>query len=188
LVLGRCLGPSTYIGPAMTAKILKQNGQYVHHTTPGKLTVIVRALYGLKSAGASFRNHLADYMRELGYDSCKADPDVWMKPEIRANDGFKYYSYVLCYVDDVLCIHHNAREQIRSIDRRFPLKKSSVGDLDIYLGAKLRKVELENGVNAWSLSPSKYVQEAVKNVKAREVSGTALAEEGHFPFRQGLPA
>jgi hypothetical protein len=45
------------------------------------------------------------------------------------------------------------------------LKEGSVGDPDIYLGAKLRKVTLENGVEAWSMSPSKYVQEAVKNVK-----------------------
>jgi hypothetical protein len=31
----------------------------------GKRAIIVRALYGLKSAGASFRNHLADCMRHL---------------------------------------------------------------------------------------------------------------------------
>ena len=29
-VLGRYLGPSFDIGPAMTAKILKKNGEYVH--------------------------------------------------------------------------------------------------------------------------------------------------------------
>jgi hypothetical protein len=103
-------------------------------------------------------------MRELGYESCKADADVWLKAETRP-DGFKYYSYVLCYVDDVLCIHHDAMNQILAIGKRFPLKKRSVGDPDIYLGAKLRKVTLENGVEAWSMSPSKYVQEAVKNVK-----------------------
>ena len=49
----------------------------------GKRALIVRALYGLKSAGASFRNHLADCMRHLGWTSCIADPDVWLKPEIR---------------------------------------------------------------------------------------------------------
>ena len=38
LVLGRYLGPSADIGPAMTAKILKQNGQYVHRTTLRGLT------------------------------------------------------------------------------------------------------------------------------------------------------
>ena len=36
----------------------------------GKTVVIVQALYGLTSAGASFRNHLADCMCHLGYHSC----------------------------------------------------------------------------------------------------------------------
>ena len=40
----------------------------------GKNAVIVRALYGLKSAGAAFQAHLASCMRDLGYTSCKADP------------------------------------------------------------------------------------------------------------------
>ena len=48
----------------------------------GKRAIIVRALYGLKSAG-SFRNHLADCMRTLGYKSCLADPDLWYKPMVR---------------------------------------------------------------------------------------------------------
>jgi hypothetical protein len=34
----------------------------------------------------------------------------------------------------------------------------SVGDPNIYLGAKLRKATPENGVEAWSMSPSKHVQ------------------------------
>jgi hypothetical protein len=38
LILGRYLGPSTDIGPAMTAKILKGNGQYQHRSTPRGLT------------------------------------------------------------------------------------------------------------------------------------------------------
>jgi hypothetical protein len=38
LVLGRCLGPSADIVPAMTAKTLKQNGQCVHRTTLRGLT------------------------------------------------------------------------------------------------------------------------------------------------------
>ena len=42
------------------------------------------------------------------------------------------------------------------------MKENSIGDPDLYLGAKLRKVALPNGVQAWSTSPSKYIQEAVK--------------------------
>eukprot|EP00978_Attheya_sp_CCMP212_P025454 scaffold81916_cov35-Attheya_sp.AAC.1 len=51
------------------------------------------------------------------------------------------------------------------MDKFFPMKAGSKGSPDMYLGAKLREVKLPNGVYSWSLSPSKYVQEAVRNVK-----------------------
>ena len=43
----------------------------------GKKAIIVRSLYGLKSAGASYRNLMADCMRTMGYEPCQADPDLW---------------------------------------------------------------------------------------------------------------
>jgi hypothetical protein len=43
-----------------------------------------------------------------------------------------------------------------------PLKPSLIGDPDIYLGAKLKLTQLDNGIWAWRLSPSKYVAQAVK--------------------------
>ena len=67
----------------------------------GKRVIIVRALYGLKSAGASFRNYLADCMRHLGWTPCEADQDIWMKAETRPSDGHMYYAYALLYVDDI---------------------------------------------------------------------------------------
>jgi hypothetical protein len=45
------------------------------------------------------------------------------------------------------------------------MKKESIGDPDIYLGSKLRKMVLLNGVEAWMMSPAKYVREAVRNVE-----------------------
>ena len=129
----------------------------------GKRAIIVRALYGLKSAGAAFRAHLASFMRQMGYTSCKADPDLWLKAEIRPSDSVKYYSYILCYVDDILVIHHDSLSVLNQINEYLPLKPTSVGDPDIYLGAKMRYTQLANGVWAWSLSPSKYVAQAVAN-------------------------
>ena len=40
----------------------------------GKKALIVRALYGGKSSGKDFRDHLHDCMEHLGYESCLADP------------------------------------------------------------------------------------------------------------------
>ena len=42
-------------------------------------------------------------MDHLGFKSCPADPDVWMRPAEKA-DGMKYGEYALLYVDDILLI------------------------------------------------------------------------------------
>jgi hypothetical protein len=48
----------------------------------GKRAIIIGSMYGFKSSGASFRNHLADCMQHLGWVSCIADQDLWMKAEV----------------------------------------------------------------------------------------------------------
>ena len=45
----------------------------------------------------------------------------------------------------------------------FKKKDGSIGDQDIYLGAKVKQMDLPNGVKAWALSSSKYIQEAMLN-------------------------
>jgi hypothetical protein len=55
----------------------------------GKIAKIVRALYGGKSAGADYWRHVRSAMNEMGFESCKADPDVWLRPALKA-DGTKY--------------------------------------------------------------------------------------------------
>jgi hypothetical protein len=124
-------------------------------------------------------------MRGLGYAPCLADPDLWWKANTR-DDGFEYYEYVLLYVDDVLAISHEAEEVLRRIDKFFPMKKGSIGPPEIYLGAKMSKVVLPNGVEAWAMSASKYVQEATSNVEdylKREYNGRTLARKAATPMK-----
>jgi hypothetical protein len=61
----------------------------------GKRALIVRALYGLKYAGAAFRKHLAEFMKHLGWEPCRSDRDLWMKAETRPNGGVRYWAYIL---------------------------------------------------------------------------------------------
>ena len=135
----------------------------------GKCALIVRALYGLSSAGTSFRRHLADCMRALGYESCKADADLWYKPMTRLDDNVPYYAYVLLYVDDCMAISHDATTTLQEIDKFFQMKPGSIGDPDIYLGGRLRRTRLANGVLACANLSSKYVHEMVQNV-AKHIS------------------
>ena len=70
-------------------------------------------------------------------------------------------------MDDALVVSENAESILRNeLGRYFELKEESIGPPDHYLGGKVRRVQLENGVNAWTFSSSQYVQTAVKNVEA----------------------
>ena len=130
----------------------------------GKKAFVVRSLCGLKSVGQAFRNHLADCMRTLEYESSLADPDLWMKAETRS-DGSRCCSCILLHVDDCLCIHEDAKSKLLELDKYFKMKPGSIGDPDIYLGVKVKPTRLENGVIAWGMSSSKYVQEGVRTIE-----------------------
>jgi hypothetical protein len=92
-------------------------------------------------------------------------PDQGKKAMTRPEDDFQYYAYVLIYVDDILAIGHDSMAQLNKIDQYFKMKKGSIGDPDIYLGSRLRRVVLPYGVESWLISPTKYVAESVKNVE-----------------------
>ena len=51
------------------------------------------------------------------------------------------------------------------IGRYSELKEASIGPPKMYLGAGIRKVKLDNGMEAWAASSSQYVQAAVMNVE-----------------------
>ena len=151
----------------------------------GRKVIVKRALYGTKSAGRDFRNHLRDCMDHMGYVSCKADPDLWMRIS-KSSHGREYYEYILLYVDDCLCVSEYPRESLDKLNKYFPLKKNSIGEPRIYLGAKLSQVDLPNGVSAWALSTSQYIQEAAKNVEAHlNRKGLLLRKGTNSPLSNG---
>jgi hypothetical protein len=131
----------------------------------GKCALIVRALYGLKSAGEAFRNRLAECMKHVGWNPCRADRDLWMKAETCPDDGVLYWAYILIYVDDILCVHHDPGAPLAKLDEYFKMKKGSIQVPTFYFGAKLKKIVLPNGVVAWNMRSSKFVQSAVQNVQ-----------------------
>jgi hypothetical protein len=80
----------------------------------GKVCVVVHALYGLKSAGALWRATLEQALRDIGFVSTIADPNVWIQP-VACEDKHDYYEMLLVYVDDVLAISHEPKILIDAI-------------------------------------------------------------------------
>ena len=137
----------------------------------GKTAVIVRALYGLKSAGASWRDHLSSVIQQqLKFKSSKADNDIYYKEKIDKS-GRKYYAYLVVYVDDILSIDLNPRESIDMIGSHFSIKKGSVGFPTNYLGSNIRRwkeTSLDGSeFNTFAMGSGSYVKEAVRICKSR---------------------
>ena len=131
----------------------------------GKIIVITRALYGLKSSALMWQNHLADIIgNKLKFKSSLADPDLWYKPMI-TSDGIEYYAYILVYVDNILIIDKNPEQFMDLLKSSYTVKPSSIGEPKNYLGADINKVYYSNNSYAWSMGSRSYVKEAICNIK-----------------------
>ncbi len=123
----------------------------------GHKAIVVRALYGLSllEPGAVFQSRLANCMRHHGYESNKANSNIWMKVSTRENSNRpnKYYSYMSINVDDILCINDDSDSVPPKLGKYFLLKPDPVGEPDVYLQAKLKLMQLKNGVWAWGMGP-----------------------------------
>ena len=120
----------------------------------------------MKSRGAAFILLLSETLHDLGYNPTKADSDVWLRPAVKP-DGFEYYELVLCYVDDVLCMSHDAMSTMKGIQRSFKLKDDKIKEPETYLGAGLSKMTTANGTECWSMSSEAYCKAAVTNVETK---------------------
>lgn len=132
----------------------------------GKIMVISRALYGLKSSGAAWRALLASTLQDMGFKSSLADPDVWLR-RAKKPDGLDYYEMVLVYVDDILVISHDTKSIMSKLAEVYNLKAGSVGPPTRYLGATIGKHQLPDGRDVWCMSADEYLENAIKMVDDR---------------------
>ena len=107
-------------------------------------------------------------------------------------DGYKYYEYVLIYVDDILCCSHRATEIMETMSKLYRLKVNpetgkGYEEPEIYLGAEISKYRpTDDDKEYWSLSARKYVTEAVKNVEAKLTKiGMKLNSRDQGPLPMG---
>ena len=96
-----------------------------------------------------------------------------MKQEFNPN-GDLYYKYMLCYVDDLLHIGFNPKEDMDVLNMIYWLK-GSFGPPDRYLGANIEKLQLKYGRVVWSTNCVDYLNSAIENVdNSLGVDNTAL--------------
>ena len=111
---------------------------------------------------------MAQTLREAGFESCRADPDVWMKPGVKPG-GTKYWQYVLIYVDDILVISHDPQKTMDVLSEKYTLKAGSVKAPDAYLGTKSKQWKIADSDDPhtvrWDISSDTYVKRAIADVE-----------------------
>ena len=128
----------------------------------GSVMLVVQALYGLKTSGTSWRAMFAQTIKDMGFTSTKADPDVYIRAATK-ECGFEYYEMILVYVDDVLHCSHDTNRVESYLKSAYRLKDGSTGEPDRYLGANVKKFVIDGNVRH-ALTCEDYVKSAVSNI------------------------
>jgi hypothetical protein len=132
----------------------------------GENMLIVRALYGLKSSGVAYRAHFASNRLEMGFISCKADPDVWLRPATKSN-GFEYYEYILTYLDNCLILSENPRKIVQVLEQDYQYRSRDVGEPTRYLCAEVGKQVFSDGTKAYYMSAGAYLKQAISEIESK---------------------
>ena len=67
-------------------------------------------------------------MHHLGYESCKADPELWMRAA-KKKDGTEYWEYDLLYTYDVKVVSERCDKFLRNkLGNYFELNEESIAN------------------------------------------------------------
>jgi len=66
---------------------------------------------------------ISDCMKQMGYQACKTDTDLWTKAVVRADDGNQCYAYFLIWCQ-LLLDYHDIMEVLQEMEVYFQMNLS----------------------------------------------------------------
>ena len=142
----------------------------------GHILIIHKALYGLRSSGARWHDKFSDCLRELAFDPCKAEPDIW----IRRNGNI--YEYVAVYVDDLAIVMKDPQGFADTLTKKYKFKLKGTGPISFHLGMDFDRDE----DGTLCIAPRKYIEKMIANYERMfgetpRQNVTAPLEKGDHP-------
>ena len=120
-------------------------------TREGHILVIHKALYGLRTSGLRWHERFASCLRDEGFTPCKAEPDIWMRP------NGDVYEYIAVYVDDLALAMLRPKEFTQLLIDKYKFKLKGTGPISFHLGCDF--IRDDDGVLC--LKPRKYIDRMV---------------------------
>jgi Reverse transcriptase (RNA-dependent DNA polymerase) len=121
----------------------------------GHVLVINKALYGLQTLGKCWHEQLANCLRDLGFQPCVAESDIWL----RVNHNI--YKYIVVYVDDLPIVAKDPQSITDKLSKYSKFKLKGTGPMTFHLGCDYTRNE--HGVLC--LSPTKYIHKVIDAYK-----------------------
>jgi hypothetical protein len=119
----------------------------------GHTLIIYKALYGLRTSGLRWHDRFSDVLRDLGFEPCKAEPDIWM----RRNDDV--YEYVAVYVDDLAIAMKDPQRFVDVLTEKHKFKLKGTGSISFHLGCDF----FRDDDGTLCMAPRKYIEKMVSN-------------------------
>ena len=119
----------------------------------GHVLVIFKALYGLRTSGLRWHERFADCLRDMGFFSCKAEPDVWM----RNKDGI--YEYIAVYVDDLAIVARDPEGITTLLTDKYKFKLKGTGPIMYHLGMDF----FRDDDGTLCIQPKKYIDKMMSS-------------------------
>lgn len=129
----------------------------------GKVVLITKALYGLKSSSAAWHLHLAQSHRLMGFVLSKADPDMWFC-KVQRPDKTECYEYIISYIDNLTIVSDKTKAISKALENiPYTLKGGSAPK--IFLKVITGVHTCNNGTNPLYMSARQYLTNATHNIK-----------------------
>ena len=99
----------------------------------GHTLVIHKALCGLRTSGLRWHARFADCLRDMGFQPCRAEPDVWMRKNGES------YEYVATHVDDLAFAMKDPQSFVDTLKNRHGFQLKGTGPITCHLGANFER-------------------------------------------------
>ena len=121
----------------------------------GHILVMGKALYGTRTAGGCWHDHLFDVLNKMGFIPCKAVPDVWMRPP----EDNSCYLYIAVYVDDLVMPAKNPKKITDDLQFKHQIKIKGTGLLTHHLGCTYTR----DPDGTLVADPTKYIKKVLES-------------------------
>lgn len=132
----------------------------------GRLAIVRKGLYGLKTSGNRWHAHFASTLYKMDFIPTRFDPNVWIKKR-SDNSG---YDYISTYVDDFLITAKDPWPYMEHLQTIYKIKNPEEKPSN-YLGATYVGSPEEH----WTINCKAYIKEAL--IAVERINNESLREE-----------